>query len=384
MKILVTGAGGFVGKNLCARLQNIRDGKDRTTPLTGEVEVLPYDITIPGCDKAMLESYLCEADFIFHLAGVNRPKDVSEFQSGNGAFTEDLTETLLRLGKATPLMLSSSIQAELDNPYGVSKREAEYAVRTYGERSGARVLIYRFPNLFGKWCRPNYNSVVATFCYNTANGLPIQVNDPTKELKMLYIDDLVDEMLAALQGKEQRGDDGFCYAAPVHEVTLGQIAELVQSFPASRETLATPDMGDPFARKLYATYLSYLPDGGASYPLTAHTDARGSFTEFLRSPERGQVSINCQHPGIIKGNHWHDTKNEKFLVVSGKAVIRLRKIGTDKVDSYFVDGENPTVVDIPTGFTHNIENIGESELVTVMWASECFDPNKPDTFFEEV
>lgn len=380
MKVLVTGAKGFVGKNLVASLVNIRDGKDKTTSLGTDLEILEYDI---DTEPALLDTYCKEADFVFHLAGVNRPKDETEFMEGNFGFTSTLLEKLEQYKNNCPVMISSSIQAALDNPYGRSKKAGEDLMFAYGERTGASVLVYRFPNLFGKWCRPNYNSVIATFCHNVAHGLPIQINDPSVELNLVYIDDLVQEMLLALQGKAYV-QDGYAYVPTVHKVTLGRIAELVTSFKESRETKAVPDMEDAFEKKLYSTYLSYLPETEFAYPLKMNIDERGSFTEILRTIDRGQVSVNISKPGITKGNHWHHTKNEKFVVVAGKGVIRFRKIDSDEILEYYVSGEKIEVVDIPCGYTHNIENLGDSDMVTIMWCNECFDPEKPDTYFLEV
>ncbi len=380
MKILITGAKGFVGKNLCAELTNIAQGKDRSFGAFEALEIFEYDIDTPSEN---LEAWCAECDFVFHLAGVNRPKDPEEFMQGNFGFTSRLLELLQMHKNSCPVVLSSSTQAALDNPYGQSKRAGEDLLRDYGERTGAKVMIYRFPNVFGKWCRPNYNSAVATFCHNIAHDLPITVNDPSVQMHMVYIDDVVAELIAALKG-EPHEHDGLCFVPVVHEILLGEIAQLIRSFRASREARCVPDMSDPFTQKLYATYLSYLPTDAFSYPLTMNVDQRGSFTEMIRTEERGQVSINVSKPGITKGNHWHHSKNEKFLVVSGEGVIRFRRIDSDEVIEYFVSGEKLEVVDIPTGYTHNIENLGKTDMVTVMWASECFDPNKPDTFYLEV
>lgn len=380
MNILVTGARGFVGQNLIAALKNIQDGKDKTTGVTRELCLMPYDL---DTDPKLLDEYCSKADFVFNLAGVNRPKDPAEFMSGNFGFSSTLLETLKKHHNTCPVLLSSSIQAMLDNPYGQSKKAGEELFFTYGREAGAKVLVYRLPNLFGKWCRPNYNSAVATFCYNIAHDLPITVNDRSAQMTLVYIDDLVAEFLRALQGKENREGD-YCRVPVEHKITLGEIVDLLYSFKASREDRSVPDMTDPFTKKLYASYLSYLPEGGFSYPLKMNEDNRGSFTEILRTADRGQFSVNISKPGITKGNHWHNTKNEKFLVVSGRGVVRFRKIGETAVQEYFVSGDKLEVVDIPTGYTHNIENLGETDLVTFMWCSECFDPNYPDTYFEEV
>lgn len=379
MKILITGAGGFIGRNLVSTLENIRDGKDRCfASLAAQgLEIFRYDI---DTDPALLDGYCKDADFVFHLAGVNRPKEQSEFMQGNFGFTSTLLELLEQHHNTCPLMLSSSTQAELDNPYGQSKRAGEAAVRAFGERTGAKTLIYRFPNVFGKWCRPNYNSAVATFCHNIARDLPITVNNPATQLQLVYIDDVVQELLAALEGHENRVGD-FCTVPMVHCATLGRITQLLYEFHDSRKTLSVPDVSDPFVNKLYATYLSYLPPEQLSYPLKKNEDERGSFTEILRTAHHGQFSVNVSRPGITKGNHWHHTKNEKFLVVSGKGVIRFRRPGSEEVYSYYVSGEKPTVVDIPTGYTHSIENLGQENLITFMWANECFNPDRADTYF---
>ncbi|MDD6484998.1 MAG: capsular polysaccharide biosynthesis protein CapF [Clostridiales bacterium] len=379
MKILITGSGGFVGKNLVSRLENIRDGKDKTH--SSDIELMLYDI---DTKEELLDTYARECDFVFHLAGVNRPKEESEFMEGNFGFTSRLLELLEKHGSTAPVLVTSSIQAQLDNPYGRSKREGEKLIFDYGKRRGIRTCVYRLENVFGKWCRPNYNSAVATFCHNIANGLPIKVNDREHMMRLVYIDDVTKEFIRALDGEENRCEDGFCRVPQVHEAALGEIADLLYSFKESRSTLAVSDMGDEFTKKLYSTYLSYLPTDGFSYPLTMHCDERGSFTEILKTPERGQFSVNISKPGIVKGNHWHHTKNEKFVVVSGRGVIRLRKVGTDEVIEYFVSGDSLEVVDIPCGYTHNIENIGDEDMVTFMWANEVFDPENPDTFYLEV
>jgi UDP-2-acetamido-2,6-beta-L-arabino-hexul-4-ose reductase len=380
VNILITGAHGFVGKNLVASLEAIRDGKDKTTALTSDLTVLEYDL---DTDPSMLDGYCRQADFVLHLAGVNRPKEQSEFMEGNFGFTSTLLETLKAHGNACPIMIASSTQAALDNPYGRSKKAGEDLLFAYARETGAKVLVYRFPNVFGKWCRPNYNSAVATFCHNIARDLPITVNDRAHVMTLVYIDDVVAELVRALCGDETRDGD-YCRVPVEHTVTLGEIADLLYSFRESRETRAVPDMGDAFTKKLYATYLSYLPTDGFSYPLNMNVDARGSFTEILRTADRGQFSVNISKPGITKGNHWHHTKNEKFLVVSGKGVIRFRKLGEEQVYEYFVSGDKLEVVDIPTGYTHNIENLGDTDMVTFMWCNECFDPSHPDTMFLEV
>ena len=398
MKILVTGACGFVGKNLVEALKNIKDGKDRTHPSLSIDEIYAYDIDSTAEE---LETYCKEANFVFHLAGVNRPKDPAEFMEGNFGFTSTLLNTLKKHGNACPVMISSSIQAtcigRYDSDYGRSKKAGEELIFDYAKKTGAKVLVYRFPNLFGKWCRPNYNSAVATFCNNIANDLPITVSDPSVELELLYIDDLVDEMLLALEGKAHPctfdgiktvlTEDGRYYAAPVtHRVTLGEIVKLLESFRDQPTTLLMPEIPHgSFAKKLYSTYLSYLPKEKVSFPLKMNVDARGSFTELLRTEKCGQFSVNISAPGITKGQHWHNTKWEFFIVVSGKGLIQMRKIGSDEVLNFEVSGEKIEAVHMLPGYTHNIINLSETEnLVTVMWANECFDPAKPDTFFEPV
>lgn len=381
MRILITGAKGFIGKNLVAELKNIRDGKDRTFDLTNDLEILEFDI---DTDKSLLDTFCEDCDFVFNLAGVNRPENEEDFMNGNFGFASDLLNTLKKYGNTCPVMLSSSIQAALQNPYGISKKAGEDLFFEYGRETGAKILVYRFPNVFGKWCRPNYNSAVATFCSNIANDLPITVNDRNHKMTLVYIDDVVSELINALTGNETK-DGSFCTVHPERNTTLGEIADLLYSFKESRNTKAVPDVTDgSFSKKLYSTYLSYLPADKFSYPLKMSIDNRGSFTEILRTVNNGQFSVNISKPGITKGQHWHHTKNEKFLVVSGKGVIRFRKIDEDKVYEYFVSGEKLEVVDIPTGYTHNIENLGSTDMVTFMWCNECFNPDKPDTFFEEV
>ena len=368
MKIVVTGAKGFVGRNLTVTLKQARH------------TVYEYDINNTVKE---LEAFTKDCEFVFNLAGVNRPEREEEFLEGNCRFADDLLTLLEQNNNKSPIMLSSSIQAERDNPYGRSKKAGEDILFGYEKRTGVKVLVYRFPNLFGKWCRPNYNSAVATFCHNIARGLDITVTDPAIKLNLVYIDDLLEEMLRALEGKETR-DGKYCKVAVIYEKTLGEITSLIYSFKKSRTDLSVADMSDGFAKKLYSTYLSYLPEDEFSYPLKMNCDERGSFTEIIRTAERGQFSVNVAKPGITKGNHWHHTKNEKFLVVSGKGVIRFRKPDCSEVLEYFVSGEKLEVVDIPVGYTHNIENIGESDLVTFMWCNECFDPEHPDTFFLKV
>ena len=380
MNILITGANGFVGKNLTARLENIRDKKDQTIDLGENLQILPYDLDTP---PEKLSEYCEKADFVFHLAGVNRPKDAKEFMEGNFGFTSTLLDCLKQHHNQAPILITSSIQAERDNDYGKSKKAGEDLIFAYGKENGVKTCVYRLPNVFGKWCRPNYNSAVATFCYNIAHDLEITVNDPSVIMNLVYIDDVVQEFLQALKGKENKQGD-FCAIPVVHTISLGEIAKFLYAFRESRKNLSVPDMSDAFTKKLYSTYLSYLPEQEFSYPLTTHEDARGSFTEILRTADRGQFSVNISKPGITKGNHWHDTKNEKFLVVSGKGVIRFRKIGSSEILEYYVSGEKLEVVDIPVGYTHSIENLGDTDMVTFMWCNECFDPDKPDTFFLEV
>ena len=398
MNILITGAKGFVGKNLAEALKNIRDGKDRTRPDLIIEEIYLYDI---DSSKDELETACEKADFVFNLAGVNRPKDNSEFIKGNFGFAEELLDTLNKYNNKRPVMLSSSIQATLigryDSDYGRSKKAGEELFFNYADETGAKVLVYRFPNLFGKWCRPNYNSAVATFCYNTANDLPITVNDRSTELEFLYIDDLVTEMLDALETHEHRcefdgvktvlcKDGKYCAAPTTHFVTLGKIADLLESFKNQPETLKIPEIPDnSFAKKLYSTYLSYLPKEKVSFPLKMNVDSRGSFTEILKTQNCGQISVNISKPGITKGQHWHNSKWEFFIVVSGHGLIEERKIGDDEVLRFEVSGEKQEAVHMLPGYTHNIINLSDTEnLVTVMWANESFDPNKPDTYFEEV
>ncbi len=398
MNILITGANGFVGKNLCAVLKNIRDSKDRTRPNIHINEIYEYDI---DTNPILLDEYCAKCDFVFNLAGVNRPQNTAEFMEGNFGFANLLLETLKKHNNKCPVMFSSSIQAtcigRYDSEYGRSKKAGEELAFGYAEQTGVKVLVYRFPNLFGKWCRPNYNSAVATFCNNIANDLPIQVNDRAVTLELLYIDDLVTEMLDALEGKEHRCsfdgidtvfcEDGKYCAAPVtHKVTLGEIVDLLGAFKAQSETLIMPEIPDnSFAKKLYSTYLSYLPKDKVSFPLKMNVDDRGSFTELLKTQNCGQFSVNISKPGITKGQHWHHTKWEFFIVVSGKGLIQQRKIGSDEVLNFEVSGDKIEAVHMLPGYTHNIINLSDTEnLVTVMWANEQFDPNHPDTFFEVV
>ena len=382
MNILVTGANGFVGRNLVSQLENIASGKARNYAIAGEeLHVLCYDV---DSDPAALEEYCRRADFVFNLAGVNRPEDPSEFMKGNFGFASLLLDTLKKCGNSCPVMISSSTQAALDNPYGESKRAGEELLFAYGRETGAKVLVYRFPNVFGKWCRPNYNSAVATFCHNIAHGLPIRVNDPSVVMHLVYIDDVVDELIGALSGDEHRAG-AFCEVPVVHEITLGGIVDLLYSFRDMQQDLEVPDFGDAFTKKLYSTYLSYLPKEKFCYPLKMNVDNRGSFTEIIRTPDRGQFSVNISKPGITKGEHWHHTKNEKFVVVSGHGLVQLRKIGTDEVINFEVSGEKMEVVEMIPGYTHNIINLSDTEdLVTFMWANEAFNPERPDTYFEPV
>lgn len=370
MNILVTGAKGFIGKNLVAELKN-----------HGYNNIFEYDL---DTDRVFLDAYTGECDFVFHLAGVNRPEDENEFDIVHRGFTSELLAFLTKHKNDCPIAVSSSIQAVQDNPYGASKKACEDEIFAYAKTSGAKVLVYRLPNVFGKWCRPNYNSAVATFCFNITNDLAIKLNPADPELTLCYIDDLLEEFISSLNGHEHRYDDGFCYVPVTHTIRLHKIAELIQSFHASRENYSVPEISDPFTKKLYSTYLSYLPRDKFSYPLKMNMDYRGSFTEFLKTPDRGQVSINISKPGITKGNHWHHTKNEKFLVVSGQGKIQFRHVHSDEIIEYAVSGEKLEVIDIPPGYTHNIINTGEDDLVTVMWANEIFNPEKPDTFYLEV
>ena len=399
MKILVTGAKGFVGKNLVANLNNIKEGKDRTRPNLHVEEIFEYDI---DTDPMLLDAYCAQADFVFNLAGVNRPKEQSEFMEGNFGFASTLLDTLKKHGNRCPVMLSSSQQASLtgrfgNSEYGRSKKAGEELFLDYEKETGAKVLVYRFPNLFGKWCRPNYNSAVATFCNNIANDLDITVNDPSVELELLYIDDLVNEMFDALEGKEHRCEfDGlgvfatergrYCYCPVTHKVKLGEIVDLLYRFKELPKNLTIPEIpANSFAKKLYSTYLSYLPKEKAIFDLKMNVDQRGSFTELVHTPKCGQVSINISKPGITKGQHWHNTKWEQFIVVSGHGLIQLRKEGTNEVLNYEVSGDHIQSVIMLPGYTHNIINLSDTEdLVTVMYCNEVFDPNRPDTYFDPV
>lgn len=388
MNILITGAKGFVGKNLTAALQNIKDGKDKTRPEIKIDELFLYDIDSP---EELLDKACQSADFVFNLAGVNRPQNSEEFMAGNFGFASILIDILKKYNNKCPVMLSSSIQATLvgryNNDYGRSKKAGEELFFNYSTETGAKVLVYRFPNLFGKWCRPNYNSAVATFCNNIANDLPIVVNDRNVELELLYIDDLITEMLDALEGKEHYSDDGkYCVAPITHKVTLGKIVDLLETFKQQPQTLVMCEMPyNSFEKKLYSTYLSYLPKEKASFALKMNVDARGSFTELLKTEKCGQFSVNISKPGVTKGQHWHHSKWEFFIVVSGRGLIQQRRIGSDEVLNFEVSGDKIEAVHMLPGYTHNIINLSDKDdLVTVMWANECFDVNKPDTFFEVV
>jgi UDP-2-acetamido-2,6-beta-L-arabino-hexul-4-ose reductase len=370
MKILITGAKGFVGKNLIAELKN-----------KGYNDIFEFT---RDSNPSLLEEYTRQCDFVVHLAGVNRPKNENEFMEGNFGFTSQLLELLKKHGNKAPVLITSSIQAEKENPYGRSKKAGEDLLFNYYYDTDVKVYVYRLPNLFGKWSKPNYNTVVATYCHNIARNLNIQINNPDAELNLCYIDDVLEEFMRALEGTPTIQDDDFCVVPVSHNIKLGELAGLIKSFKESRSNLSIPNMEDGLTKKLYSTYLSFLPKDHFSYDLKMNSDYRGSFTEVIRTPERGQVSVNVSKPRITKGNHWHHTKNEKFLVVSGEGLIRFRKIDSEEIIEYRVSGEKLQVVDIPTGYTHSIINVGESDLVTVMWANECYDPEKPDTYFLEV
>ena len=380
MKVLVTGAHGFVGKNLCTQLNNIKAGKAKNYSVTIS-EVMEYDL---DTNPALLDEFCQRADFVFNLAGVNRPKDSAEFMKGNLGFASILLDSLKKCGNTCPVMISSSIQATLDNPYGESKRAGEQLMFDYSKETGAKVLVYRFLNIFGKWCRPNYNSVVATFCNNIANDIPIKVSDPNRVINLVYIDDVVEELIAALNQLEHYDGD-FCIVPVMYTITLGRIADLLYSFREMPQTLGVPDLADSFSKKLYSTYLSYLPQEKFSHPVKMNIDDRGHFTELIRTVSCGQFSVNVSKAGVIKGQHWHHTKNEKFVVVSGHGLIQLRKIGTDEVICFEVSGNKIEVVEMIPGYTHNIINLSETEnLVTFIWCNERFDSNYPDTFSEPV
>lgn len=369
MKILVTGAKGFLGKNLISELRN-----------QGYRNIFEYDVETPNY---LLEEYCNQANFVFHLAGINRPKEETEFMEGNFGFTSKLLETLKANNNTCPIMISSSIQASLENPYGRSKKAGEDLLFKYQQETSAQVYVYRFSNLYGKWSRPNYNTVVATFCYKIARNEEVIINDPKAKMSLCYIDDVVNELINCLEGRATK-EGNYCLVPIVDSITVGELEETIQSFKESRSRLSIPKLDNRLQKNLYSTYLSFLPENDFSYSLKMNEDARGSFTEFIRTPDRGQVSVNISKPGIVKGNHWHHTKNEKFLVVSGNGVIRFRKIDSQEIIEYFVSGEKLEVVDIPVGYTHNIENIGDTDMVTVMWVNESFDPQHPDTYFLEV
>lgn len=369
MKILVTGAEGFIGKNLICDLRN-----------HGYQDILAYD---KNTEPSLLDDYCKEADFVYHLAGINRPMDVAEYMDGNFGFTSILLDTLRKMQNTCPIVVSSSIQAFLENPYGISKKAEEDAVFQYAKETGVKVSVYRFLNVFGKWCRPNYNSVVATFCHNIAHGLPVQVSDPSSVMTLIYINDLTEELIRALQGTETR-KGSYCIVPVAYSITLGKLREKLYFFADCRNTLQIPNLTDEFEKKLYSTYLSYLPEDQLGYPLKMNNDERGSFTEIIKTAEKGQFSVNIIKPGIMKGNHWHNTKVEKFLVVSGNGLIQLRKVGTAKIIDYPVSGSKLEVIDIPPGYTHSITNTGTSDLVTFMWVNEIYNPGEPDTYAMKV
>ncbi|QFF98021.1 NAD-dependent epimerase/dehydratase family protein [Psychrobacillus glaciei] len=369
MKVLVTGAAGFVGRNLVAELKN-----------RGYTNLFLYTREHSSED---LERFTKECDFVFHLAGVNRPKNESEFMEDNYEFTSKLLSLLKKHNNASPILVTSSIQAEFDNPYGTSKKAGEDLIFQYSEETGVDVLVYRLPNVFGKWSKPNYNTVVATYCYNVSRNFDIHVNNTEAKLSLCYIDDVIKEFIKALEGTPNKHQT-YCFVETIYAIKLGDLANRIQSFKETRTNLSILDMEDALTKKLYSTYLSFLPKDQFSYDLKMNCDERGSFTEFIRTPERGQVSVNVSKPGITKGNHWHHTKNEKFLVVSGEGLIRFRKLEAEEIIEYRVNGEKLQVVDIPTGYTHSIVNVGECDLITIMWVNECFDPEKPDTYFLEV
>lgn len=383
MNILVTGAKGFIGKNLIATLHNIANGKDKSFGIDSDLTVFEYDV---DTDASLLDAYCKNADFVFNLAGVNRPQDPKEFMEGNFGFASTLLETLKKYNNNCPIMISSSIQAALNNPYGESKKAGENLMFAYGKETGAPVFVYRFPNVFGKWCRPNYNSAVATFCNNIANDLPITVNDPSVDMTLVYIDDVVAELIAALKGQANKKEDGYCYVPVEHKIKLGEIVDLIYSFAKQPQSLMLPEIPEnSFAKKLYSTYLSYLPKEKVAFPLKMNVDARGSFTELIKTEKCGQVSVNISKPGITKGQHWHHTKWEFFIVVSGHGLIQQRKVNSDEVLNFEVSGEKIEAVHMLPGYTHNIINLSDTEdLVTVMWANESFNPNRPDTYFEPV
>lgn len=381
MKILVTGANGFVGKNLVSTLKNIKDGKDQTRNINIQ-NIYTYDIENTIDD---LKEYAKDCDFVFHLAGVNRPKNIEEFYEGNTNFTELLCASLEAYNNKCPILISSSIQAKKSNDYGKSKKEGEQILIKHAMNNDSKIYIYRLANLFGKWCKPNYNSVVATWCYNIAHDKDIQINNPNAKIELCYIDDVIDEFLNALEGHPTISIGEYNEVHPTHEITLEELSKMIYSFKKSRGNLIVPNLKeDSLEKKLYSTYLSYLPKKQFSYPLKMNIDERGSFTEFIKTLEYGQVSVNISKPGIIKGQHWHHSKNEKFLVVSGEGLIQFRNIYSDEIIEYHVSGDKLEVVDIPTGYTHNIINIGKTDMVTIMWANEQFDPTHPDTYYEKV
>ena len=369
VKILVTGAKGFIGKNLIVELKNRKYN-----------EIFEYDMDTDG---ELLEKYAKECEFVFHIAGINRPKNENEFVEGNYEFTKELLNKLEKYNNMAPILITSSIQAELENPYGKSKKAAEESLFEYGKETGCKVLIYRLPNVFGKWCKPNYNSVIATFCNNIANGLEIEVKDPSIVMNLVYIDDVVNEFINALQGNENKIDN-YCIVPVTYTTTMDNIVKSIRMFKNSRKTMLVPCMNNELEKKLYSTYLSYLPENEFKYPLKMNIDKRGSFTEFIKTSDSGQISINISKPGTTKGNHWHHTKNEKFLVVKGEGLIQFQKVGCEEVISYQVSGNCLEVVDIPVGYAHNIINKGITDMVTVMWVNETYNPNKPDTYFWEV
>lgn len=369
MNILITGAKGFIGKNLVSELRE-----------QGYTDLMEVDHHI---DLSLLEEYCRKADFVYHLAGINRPKDSSDFMEGNYGFTNTLVNLLNDSNNNCPIVYSSSIQAESDNPYGKSKRAGEKLLLEYSKASNARVFVYRLPNVFGKWCKPNYNSVVATFCHNIARGMPIHIDNPEAIMKLVYIDDVIDELIRAIKGSEKR-EGKFCKIPKIYNITLDEIATMIYSFKNSRDNLTVPNMSNSLIKKLYSTYLSYLPKESFRYELEMKADNRGSFTEFLKTAQQGQVSVNISKPGVVKGNHWHRTKNEKFLVVYGTGMIRFRKIYEEEIIEYYVSGDKLEVVDIPIGYTHNIENIGNIDMVTMIWVNECYNPKNPDTYYLKV
>ena len=370
MKILVTGAKGFIGKNLIAELHN-----------RNYLEILEYDV---DCDEGLLGEYCRDADFVYHLAGINRPKVVTEFMTGNFGFTSTLLEKLRQYNNQCPIVLTSSTQAALSNPYGESKKAGEELLFEFAQECGNTVYVYRLPNVFGKWCLPNYNSVVATFCHNIANEQPIKVNDPDALINMVYIDDVVSELIEAIEGMPHVNADGYCFVPTCFSVKLVDIARQIKDFAYARQKNVIPDMSDSFTKKLYSTYLSYLPLDKLSVPLKMNADIRGSFTEIIQTPDRGQISVNITKPGITKGNHWHQSKTEKFIVVSGNASIQLREVNSSAVIEYHVSGNKIAVIDIPPGYTHKLTNEGENKLITIIWSNETFDSEHPDTYYLEV